>query len=105
MSRNVQCYYCVGRPNDSPSLCWNQYSLLGRNWPFSWQLQFQVWNSDLGLSNNIYVLNDKQDATAHQQPSLNQPAANKILKSGEKISLSLKNLLETGILRFSDAFT
>lgn len=62
--------------------------------------------SDLGLSNNIYVLSDKQDATAYQQPSLNQPAANKILKSeGKKVSLSSKDLLETGLLSFSDAFT
>lgn len=63
--------------------------------------------SDLGLSNNIYVLSDKQDATAYQQPSLNQPVANKILKSEgkKKVSLSSKDLLETGFLRFSDAFT
>lgn len=45
--------------------------------------------SDLGLSNNIYVLSDKQDATAYQQPSLNQPAANKILKSEGKKSQSV----------------
>lgn len=47
--------------------------------------------SDLGLSNNIYVLSDKQDATAYQQPSLNQSAANKILKSeGKKSQFVLK---------------
>lgn len=32
--------------------------------------------SNLGLSNNIYLLSDKQDAAAYRKPNLNQLAAN-----------------------------
>ena len=44
---------------------------------------------DQGLSNNIYLLSDKQDAIVYRQPSLNQLAANKSSNQKEKIQCGL----------------